>query len=643
MGPSKIRKAIGAVKDRTSISMAKVSNSHSMSDLEVAVLKATRHDEYPADERHVSEILSLTSYSRAFISYTVELISKRLSKTRNSTVALKTLVLAHRLLTNGDPTFQQEMFFATRRGTRLLNMSDFRDKSKSRAWDYSAFVRTYALYLDEQLEYRTQGRKGRSRSRSTVVSVSSVGEDAAPVDVEGDEGDHHHHHHHHHHEGEGEGEDDEYVAERSGSSTGSTAIATPVRGMKTERIFTKTMHLQQLLERFLACRPTGEAKANRIVLVSLYPVVRESFQLYYELTEIMGVLIDRFMEMDIEDCAKVHEIFARLSKQFEELNLFYNWCKSVGIARSSEYPEVERIPSKKLDLMDEFIHEKAALLRRKNDESSDQKLESTCKEEEDRSQEPVIEGEEKDDDMNAIKALPPPEGFDIDANSDDNNKDNIDQSNELVKGTKSSTQQEGDLLNLGEDALKSEEHGDRLALALFDGEASSTTTMTANDESTWVAFPSDDQDWESSLVQSASHLNKQKLALAGGFDMLLLDGMYKQPPVNITTAQTSNGSLSSVALGSAGTPGPMLALPAPPPKPGDGGSGVSVNGGDPFAASLGVAPPAYVQMSEMEKKQRLLVEEQVLWQQYARDGMKGNFGMPQNNSYGMGGYKKNYH
>ncbi|KAK9111366.1 hypothetical protein Scep_018885 [Stephania cephalantha] len=543
--------------------------------------------------------------------------------------------------------FQQEMFFATRRGTRLLNMSDFRDKSKSRAWDYSAFVRTYALYLDEQLEYRTQGKKGRRRRRSrSVLSTvsSSAGEDAtsAPV-VEGDEGDHH--------EVEGgeggdEDDDDENVERSRSSTAGSTAIATPVRGMKTERIFAKTMHLQQLLERFLACKPTGEAKANRIVLVALYPIARESFQLYFELTEIMGVLIDRFMEMDIEDCAKVHEIFARLSKQFEELNLFYNWCKSVGIARSSEYPEVERIPSKKLDLMDEFIHEKAALWRRKSDKSSDhQKLELTYKEEEDRSQEPdAVEEEEKDvDDMNAIKALPPPEGFDIDdANSDhDKNKDR----DKVVEDyTNKSTQQEADLLNLGEYALKSEEHGDRLALALFDGEASTTMTTNANN---WVAFQTDDQssDWESSLVQSASHLNKQKLALPGGFDMLLLDGMYKQPPVNITTtAQTSNGSLSSVALGSAGAPGPMLALPAPPPKPGDGAGGsVAVNGGDPFAASLGVAPPAYVQMSEMEKKQRLLVEEQVLWQQYARDGMKGNFGMPQNNSYGMGGYNRNHH
>lgn len=84
-------------------------------------------------------------------------------------------------------------------------------------------------------------------------------------------------------------------------------------------------------------------------------------------------------------------------------------------------------------------------------------------------------------------------------------------------------------------------------------------------------------------MQSASSLSNQKASLSGGFNMLMLDGMYRQVAVP-----------SSAFVG--GIPG-LLALPAPP-----------VGGGseDPFAASLlAVAPPAYVQMSEMEKKHQL--------------------------------------
>lgn len=216
MGPSKIRRALGAVKDKTSIGLAKVGGSASLADLDVAIVKATRHDEYPAEERHIREILSLTCYSRAYISSCVNTLSKRLNKTRNWTVALKTLMLIQRLLSEGDPAYEQEIFFSTRRGTRLLNMSDFRDSSQSNSWDYSSFVRTYALYLDERLEFRMQSRRGK---RSVF----------------------------------GFEEDDDQEANNLQGGPG----ATPVREMRTEHVFSRMQHLQQLLERFLACRPTG--------------------------------------------------------------------------------------------------------------------------------------------------------------------------------------------------------------------------------------------------------------------------------------------------------------------------------------------------------------------------------------------------
>ncbi|KAG2260448.1 hypothetical protein Bca52824_079742 [Brassica carinata] len=97
--------------------------------------------------------------------------------------------------------------------------------------------------------------------------------------------------------------------------------------MKTEEIFTKVQHLQLLLDRFLACRPAGSARNNRVVIVALYPIVKESFQIYYDVTEIMGVLIERFMELDIPDSVKIHDIFCRVSKQFEELDQFYSWSE----------------------------------------------------------------------------------------------------------------------------------------------------------------------------------------------------------------------------------------------------------------------------------------------------------------------------
>lgn len=368
---------------------------------------------------------------------------------------------------------------------------------------------------------------------------------------------------------------------------------------------------------------TGGAKHNRVVMVALYSIVKESFQLYYDITEIMGILIDRFMELEIPESVKVYDIFCRVSKQLDELDSFYGWCKNVGVARTSEYPEIEKITQKKLDLMDEFIRDKSALAQTKGATSLGPI------ENEEKAKEP----EAYEDDMNSIKALPPPEDF-TEAPVEEVKKETKDEEKK-----ENNTQQEADLLNLGEDTVSTEEHANKLALALFDGGATAGPPAAP----AWEAFNDDTADWETALVQSASHLSNQKATLGGGFDMLLLDGMYQQ---GANTAAISamgygaSGSASSVALGSAGKPA-MLALPAPPAPD---GSTTTLASADPFAASLAVAPPPFVQISEMEKKQKLLVEEQLMWQQYARDGMQGQVGLAklQPNSYNMGGYSQGY-
>ncbi|KAL3814443.1 hypothetical protein ACJIZ3_015711 [Penstemon smallii] len=597
MGPSKLRKAIGAVKDKTSIGLAKV-GTNSITDLDVAIVKATRHEEYPPDERYVREILSLTTYQRAHVNVCVTTIARRLNKTKNWVVALKTLMLIHRLLLDGDIAYEQEIFFATRRGTRLLNMSDFRDASgRSNAWDYSAFVRTYALYLDEQLEFKMQGRRGK---RSGYAYHT-------------------------------EEEEEETTGGPDATNNAMVVRATPVSEMKTERIFSRVHHLMQLLERFLACRPTGASKNNRIVTVALYPIVKESFQLCYDITEIMGVLIERFMELEVPDMVRVHEIFCRVSKQYDELDDFYSWCKTVGIARSSDYPDVEKIPQKKLDMMDEYILEKSAMAKNTRAKSAEPMPEPV-----EEAKEPEPEPEE---DMNAIKALPAPEEFV--ENKEEEKEEEEEEEEEKPKEEKKKTQEEGDLLNLGENAPTIEEHGNTLALALFDG--GPATTAPESTTTPWEAFKDSSGDWEMALVQSASHLSNQKASLPGGFDTLMLDGMYQQGATTHAVASSglvATGSASSVALGSAGRPS-MLALPAPP-----GSDGGATTNTDPFAASLAIAPPAFVQMSEMEKKQKLLMEEQVMWQQYARDGMQGQVGftkMQQNPyQYNTGGYTRTH-
>ncbi|KAG4980272.1 hypothetical protein JHK85_034230 [Glycine max] len=129
-----LRKAYGALKDSTMVSLAKVNSEYK--ELYIAIVKATSHVEYPPKERHARKIFYATSshQPRADVAYCIHTLAKRLSKTRNWIVAIKTLIVIHRILREGDPTFKDDLITYA-------------------AWDCSAWVRTYALFLEEKLEY----------------------------------------------------------------------------------------------------------------------------------------------------------------------------------------------------------------------------------------------------------------------------------------------------------------------------------------------------------------------------------------------------------------------------------------------------------------------------------------------------------
>ncbi|CAN1329761.1 Putative clathrin assembly protein At5g57200 [Linum perenne] len=145
------RKAYGALKDTTKVGLAKVNSD--FKDLDIAIVKATNHVECPPKERHVRRIFSATSVirPRADVAYCIHALAKRLSKTKNWVVAIKILIVMHRTLREGDPTFREELLNFAQRGN-ILQISNFKDDSGMNAWDCSAWVRAYALFLEERLE-----------------------------------------------------------------------------------------------------------------------------------------------------------------------------------------------------------------------------------------------------------------------------------------------------------------------------------------------------------------------------------------------------------------------------------------------------------------------------------------------------------
>ncbi|XP_022749633.1 putative clathrin assembly protein At5g35200 [Durio zibethinus] len=292
-----LRRALGAIKDTTTVSLAKVNSDYK--ELDIAIVKATNHYERPAKEKHIRAIFTAISATRprADVAYCIHVLARRLSRTHNWAVALKTLIVIHRALREVDPTFHEELINYGRSRSHMLNMSHFKDDSSPNAWDYSAWVRTYALFLEERLEcFRV-----------------------LKYDIEMDR--------------------------------------PRTKDLDTADLLEHLPALQLLLFRALGCQPQGAAVHNFVIQLALSMVASESVKIYQAISDGTVNLVDKFFEMQRSDAMRALDIYRRSGQQAERLSEFYEVCKSLDVGRGERFIKIDQPPVSFLLAMEEYVRE----------------------------------------------------------------------------------------------------------------------------------------------------------------------------------------------------------------------------------------------------------------------------------------------
>uniref|UniRef100_A0A7N0T8H7 ENTH domain-containing protein n=1 Tax=Kalanchoe fedtschenkoi TaxID=63787 RepID=A0A7N0T8H7_KALFE len=303
-----LERTCGAIKDSTSVGIAKINSSYK--NLDIAIIKSTSHLETPPKERYVRKIFSSTSASRprADVAYCIHALAKRLAKTRSWIVALKVLVVIHRTLREGDPSFREELLKYSLK-LHFLHISNFKDNSSPLAWDYSAWVRAYALFLEERLHcYRTL--------RYDV--------DSEPL--------------------------------TKGPAPGAPKTSR-TRYLGPEALLVQLPALQQLLFRLVGCKPEGVARESYLIQYALLLVLKESFKIFCAINDGFINLVDKYFDMPRHDAAKALSMYRRGSQQADELENFYDFCKGLELARLYQFPMLKQPPTSFLSTMEEHLRD----------------------------------------------------------------------------------------------------------------------------------------------------------------------------------------------------------------------------------------------------------------------------------------------
>ena len=306
---SRFWQVITALREHSQVSYAKIAMLSGFCDVELIIIKATAPNDLPFPEHYIHELLKIFTISpSSFQAFSLS-FTRRFGRTRCWRVALKCLLLLHRLLRSvpEDSPFRLELLWTRTNGLITLYPCHFTDDSSFASQDYTAFIISYAQLLDKALN---------------CFVLDSNAKDYYLEDEE----------------------DEEQVPE---------TLAEKMKevGRKLEIL----PQLQSLIDRVMDCRPTGLVARSFIVRSAMKHIIRDSFICYKMFRTEIVVVLENLFHMPYRSGISAFGVYKKAAVQANQLCEFYDWCKGFGLCGSYEYPFVDRIPHIQIRALETFL------------------------------------------------------------------------------------------------------------------------------------------------------------------------------------------------------------------------------------------------------------------------------------------------
>ncbi|KAK7359527.1 hypothetical protein VNO77_01488 [Canavalia gladiata] len=319
------KRACGAIKDRNSIWIAKLSRKGPFRnpDLETVMIKATSHDDHRIDSKNAQRVFRWLRTSPLCLKPLVWSLSMRIQKTRSWAVALKGLILMHGVFCCNLP-------MVNRIGRLPFDLSNFCDRhlSPSNAWGFNSFVRAYFAYLDQRSAFVSSQVKKPQKINEKEVEVVQVDEvevvqvDAVEV-VQVDE--------------------DEVEVE----------VEVEVSLMEE---LEKLQKFQGMIDMLLQIKPRCVNMYVGLILEAMDCVIIEVFDVYSKFCNNISKVLLRIYEVGGKVEAGIAlKVLQKASVQREELCFFFEFCRDIGVLNASQCPKIERIPEEDIRDLERII------------------------------------------------------------------------------------------------------------------------------------------------------------------------------------------------------------------------------------------------------------------------------------------------